>query len=486
MNTESIIFLGVAVYIVVMIFVGVYASRHANSATDFILAGRSLSLSLCATTIVATWFGGGLLIGGSGAAYEDGLFGVIADPFGATLTILLCGLFFVRIFRRLKHFTFIEFVEQRFGPTAALITSIGALMSTLFWISAMLVAFGVIFESLTGVPLVLGILGGAFVVILYTSLGGMLAVALTDFVQIVIIAIGMTILLIVVVHDAGGWLNVWQQIPAERWRMIPVEHTAERWLNYLRAWFILGLADIASQSLLQRAMSAKSERIAQNAFYLAGIGYWGLAMIPVLLGIIASVTTPGLVDAESVIPTLAITHLHPVAVALFVGALLAAIMSSCDSSLLSSATIISTNLLPYFRRKPSDRLKLQVTRWGIPLCGVVAVAGALNAKVVFNTMLDANLLMLAAIIVPFIAGVWWRQANRTGALAAMIGGIIAWFVTSLFYPDLPGDLIGLGASLLTMIIVTPLTQVFDPPRTLVDSDGNPVELTNRLGVLGLR
>lgn len=486
MSTESIIFAGVAIYIAVMIVVGVYASRQTNSATDFILAGRSLSLSLCATTIVATWFGGGMLIGGSGAAYEDGLLGVIADPFGATLCILLIGLFFVRIFRRLKHFTFIEFVEQRFGPTATLVTSIGALMSVLLWVSAMLVAFGIIFQSLTGVPLVWGILGGAFVVIIYTSLGGMLAVALTDFVQMLIIAVGMIVLLVVVVHDAGGWANISAQIPAERWRMLPVEHTAERWLNYLRAWFIFGLADIASQSLLQRAMAAKSERVAQYSFYVAGIGYLGLAMIPVLLGIIASVTLPGLTDPESVIPTLAIEHLHPIAVAMFVGALLAAIMSSCDSSLLSSATIISTNLLPFVKKDPSDNVRLQVTRWAIPVSGVVAVAGALNAQLVFNTMLDSNLLMLAAVIVPFILGVWWRKANRTGALAAMAAGIAAWFATSLFYPDLPGDLIGLGMSLATMLLVTPLTQKIDPPRELHDSDGNPVELTDRLGLLGLR
>lgn len=483
MSNTSVIFLGVGVYVVIMIFLGVYTSRKAHTATDFILAGRSLSLWLCATTIVATWFGGGLLIGGSGAAYENGLLGVIADPFGATLSILLTGLFFARIFRRLKHFTFIEFVEQRFGPTAAAITSFGALVSTLFWVSAMLVAFGIIFESLTGVPLVWGILGGALVVIVYTSLGGMLAVALTDFVQIVIIAVGMTVLLLVVVHDAGGWATIWQKIPAERWRMIPVENTAERWLNYLRAWFILGLADLASQSLLQRAMSAKSERVAQNSFYVAAIGYFGLAAIPVLLGIIASVTMPNLADPESLIPTLAIEHLHPVAVAVFVGALLAAIMSSCDSSLLSSATIVSTNLLPYLKSNPSDRLRLQVTRWGIPISGAIAVLGALNAQVVFNTMLDANLLLLAAIIVPFIAGIWWRKANRTGALAAMGAGMAAWLLTSLFYRELPGDLIGLGASLLTMLVVTPMTQNFDPPRNLLDSDGNAVELRDRLGVL---
>ena len=483
MDERNIIFVGVAIYIAIMALVAVYSSRRAGTATDFVLAGRGLSLGLCTTTIVATWFGGGMLMGGSGAAYEDGLLGVIADPFGATLCLLLIGLFFVRIFRRLKFFSFIEFVEQRFGPSATLVTSAAALASSIFWVSGMLVAFGVIFESLTGTPLEIGIIGGAVVVVAYTSLGGMLAVALTDFVQMLIVAVGMVILFVVVLHDAGGWGTVYAQIPGSAWRMIPLEHTGERWLNYLRAWFIFGLADLASQSLLQRAMSAKDEKTAQNAFYLAGIGYLGFAMIPVTLGIIASVTMPGLADPESVLPVLAIEHLHPVFVALFVGALLAAIMSSCDSSLLAASTVISTNLLPFVKKSPSDRLQLAVTRWAIPFCGLIGVMGALNAQVIFNTMLDANMLMLAAVIVPFILGIWWKQANRAGALAAMASGITAWITTSLYFPNLPGDLVGLGVSLTAMLVVTPLTQKLDPPRELRDRDGNIVELTDRLGVL---
>jgi sodium/proline symporter len=206
-------------------------------------------------------------------------------------------------------------------------------------------------------------------------------------------------------------------------------------------------------------------------------------MVPVMLGIIGSVMIPGLADSESIIPALAFEHLHPVAVAIFVGAILAAIMSSCDSALLAAASIISTNLLPFVVRNPSDHLQLRVVRWGIPASGLVGVAIALNAQVVFNTMLDANLLMLSAVIVPFILGVWWKKANRAGALAAMFAGIGAWIVTSIYYPNLPGDFIGLGVSLITMLIAVPLTQTIDPPRPLVDADGNPVELDNRLGVL---
>lgn len=479
-GTGTVIFIGVVIYIAVMVAVGIYASRKTHSAAEFIVAGRSLPLWLCTATIIATWFGGGMMIGGAGAAYDDGLLGVIADPFGATLCLVLTGVFFVRIFRRLKLFTFVEFVEQRFGPTAALIASLAGLASSIFWVASMLVAFGVVFETLTGVPKVVCILGGSVVVILYTTMGGMLAVALTDFVQLIIIAVGLIILFTVVLVDAGGWAPLALRLPEHAFRLYPDEHSGEVWLNYLRAWMVFGVADIASQSLIGRALAAKSESVAQQSFLLGALGYLGFAMVPVLLGIIGSATLPGLADPESVIPALAFEHLHPVAIAVFVGAILAAIMSSCDSALLSSASIVSTNLLPFVKPNPSDRLVLQVVRWGIPACGAVAIAIALNARVVFDTMLDANLLMLSAVIVPFILGVWWKKANRAGALCAMFSGIVAWIVTSIHYPGLPGDLIGLGVSLAAMLVAVPLTQKLDPPRGLVDKDGKPVELTHRI------
>jgi SSS family transporter len=483
MDTQTVILIGVAVYIAIMIGIGIWSAGKTHSVAEFAVAGRSLPLWLCTATVVATWFGGGTMIGAAGAAYDDGMLGVIADPFGGALCLALVGLFFVRLFRRLRYFSFIEFVEQRFGPLAGVVASVAALMSSLMWVAGMLVAFAVILETLTGVPMVVGIIGGAVVVVVYTSLGGMLAVALTDFVQFVIIAIGLVVLLAVVLIDVGGWSAIAAQLPEHTFRMIPLEHSLDQWLLYLRAWVIFGLADIASQSLLQRAMSARSERVAQNSFYLGSLLYLGFGLIPVMLGIIAIVSMPGLDNAEAVVPALALQHLPPAAIALFVGALLAAIMSSCDSALLAAATVISTNLLPRVRRNPSDALRLAVIRGAIPVGGLIAVIAALNAQVVFDTVLDANMLMLAAVIAPFVLGVWWHKANRAGALAAMSAGVVAWIVVSYVWPEWPGDLVGFVVSLATMLIVTPLTQELDPPRRLVDHDGNEVALDDRLGVL---
>ena len=485
MSTEPVIFIGVGIYMVLMLAVGFYASGRTHSVAEFVVAGRGLPVWLCSTTIIATWFGGGTMMGAAGAAYDNGMLGVIADPLGGALALFLVGFFFARLFRRLRILTVADFMAQRYGQVAAMAITATILFSNIAWVGAMLVAFGLIFETLTGTPLIIGIVGGALVIFIYTAVGGLWAVALTDFLQMIIIVIGLVLLLVVVLVDVGGWSAVAPRLPDGTFRLLPGENTGEQWLNYLRAWTIVGLVDISAQTLMQRALAAKSERTAQNSFYAAGLGYLVFGMIPVMLGIIASVTMPDLADSESVIPSLAIEHLHPVAVAVFVGALLAAIMSSADSALLGCASMIANNVLPLVRRNPSERLGLIVARAAIPACGIVAIVVALKFQVVFDLMLDANILGLASIIVPFILGAWWKRANRTGALSAMGAGLSAWLLTLFLAPQLPADFIGLGASLLTMLVVTPLTQTIDPPRMLVDSEGNPVEMTDRLGTLPL-
>ena len=485
MSTETIIFTGVAIYLVLMLGIGVYAAKKADSPENFIVAGRRMPIWIMSATIVATWFGGGTMMGAAGASYERGLLGVIADPFGGALCLFIVGFFFVRIFRRLRLLTLVDFLQNRYGTTAATIAAMGTISSNIGWTGALLVAFGFVFETLTNVPIEMGIMGGAAVVFLYTMAGGMWAVALTDFVQMIVIAVGLVLLLIVVLVDVGGWGNIAPHLPEDTFRMIPADHTPAIWLNYIRAWLIFGLADVTAQTLLQRAFSAKDEQTAQNSFYLAGFGHLSLGMIPVTLGIIASVTMPGLTDPETVVPQMAIEHLHPVAIAVFVGALLAAIMSSADSSLLAASSVFSTNILPLFKPQASDRLRLVWTRAAIPIFGSISIYVALKVQVVYNLILDANSVILVCVTVPFIVGVWWKRANRTGALASMAVGFATWFLAILYFPDLPGDLLGLLLGLVTILVVTPLTQKFDPPRTLRDSGGNEVEFKDRLGTLPL-
>lgn len=485
MSTKAIIYVGVGIYLLVMLIIGFWASKRTDSTDNFIVAGRRMPIWLASATLAATWFGGGTILGAAGAAYEDGLLGVIADPFGASLVFFLVGFFFVRIFRRLRLYTVIDFFENRYGKTAATIAALGLIISNIGWTAGLLVAFGLVFQSLTGIPMEVGILAGAVVVFVYTVAGGLWAVAMTDLAQIILVAIGLIMLLVVVLIDVGGWSAIAPQLPRGAFRIIPVIHTWEVWLAYLRAWLIFGLADMMAQTLLQRAFAARSEQAAQNSFYLAGVSYFALAMVPAILGIIAGATLPGITDTESVIPELALAHLHPVAIAIFVGALIAAVMSSADSALLAAASVFSMNILPLVKRDPDDRAKLLATRIAVPVFGAISVYVGLEVQVVYDLIQDANSVLLAAVIAPFILGIWWKKANRTGALVAMGVGFLTWLGSMLFVPNLAGDMLGLIACMITMLIVATFTQKSSPPEPLRNSDGEEVEMKDRLGVLPL-
>ena len=483
MSTENIIFTGVALYMLGMLGVGYYASTKARSVSEFMVAGRGLSLPVCSMTVMATWFGGAMMLGGAGAAFDHGMLGVIADPWGGALALFLIGLFFARLFRRMRIITVADFMEQRFGKIAGVGITVTTVVSNIMWVAGTLVAFGVIFDSLTSIPFEAGIIIGAVIVFTYTMLGGMWAVAMTDFVQMIIIIVGLIILMTVVLIDVGGWGAIAPQLPETTFRMVPLENTGEEWLNYFRAWTIIGLVDISAQSLFQRIAAAKNERVAQYSFYVGGAGYLIFGMVAVFLGIIGSVIMPDIANSEFIVPELAKAHLHPIAIAIFVGAMLAAIMSSADSALLAASSVVAKNALPYVRRDPSPRLTLLVTRLAIPFLGGVAILIALRIQVVFDLMVDANILGLAVIIVPFILGVWWKKANRAGALSGMAAGLVTWLTTMALWPDLPADFMGLAASLIVMLVVTPLTQKIDPPRMLHDDEGNAVDMTARLGIL---
>jgi SSS family transporter len=483
MSTENIIFTGVAMYMLGMLGVGYYASTKARSVSEFMVAGRGLSLPVCSMTVMATWFGGAMMLGGAGAAFDHGMLGVIADPWGGALALFLIGLFFARLFRRMRIITVADFMKQRFGKIAEVGIMVTTVVSNIMWVAGMLVAFGVIFDSLTNIPFETGIIIGAVIVFTYTMLGGMWAVALTDFVQMVIIIVGLIILMTVVLIDVGGWGTIAPQLPETTFRMVPLENSGEEWLNYFRAWTIIGLVDISAQSLFQRIAAAKNERVAQYSFYVGGAGYLIFGMVAVFLGIIGSVIMPDIGNSEFIVPELAKAHLHPVAIAVFVGAMLAAIMSSADSALLAASSVVAKNALPYFRHNPAPKLTLLVTRLAIPIIGGIAILIALRVQVVFDLMVDANILGLAVIIVPFVLGVWWTKANRAGALSGMAAGLITWLTTMSLWPNLPSDFMGLAACLVVMLVVTPLTQKIDPPRELHDDEGNPIEMENRLGTM---
>ena len=481
MTTETLILMGICAYLAIMVAVGFYASRGVQSLTDFVVAGRNMPLLLCSTSIFATWFGSGIMMGAATAAYEGNQLLMVSEPFGSGLALLLSGLFFARLYRRSRRMTWPEFFEARYGKLAGTFGSLADILGGIIWLGGLLFTFGVLLESLTGAPMAIGIFGGLFVIVVYTMIGGMWAVAVTDFIQMLVIVFGMFILLYFVLGDAGGWSHVVAQLPEHSFRPIPLEHTLLNWVEYIHVWLAMGVAAIAASSIIQRALSARSEAVAQNSFYIAAAGYLTIGVVPLILGFAATVTLPDLEDPNAVLSLLAIKHLHPALVAVFLGAIVSACLSSADSILLTESSIISTNLLPLVKENPSEELRLQVARWAIPVCGLISTYVAFNADRVVEVLIDSAAPSLVSIIVPFILCFWWKKANRFGALAGMFGGFITWLIASAIGTEFPPDLIGFAVSAITMPVVCLLTQKIDPPRPLTDIDGVAVDLTDRSG-----
>jgi Na+/proline symporter len=324
------------------------------------------------------------------------------------------------------------------------------------------------------------------IVLAYTTAGGMWAVALTDAVQMTLMLIGLVLIVPAVAGEFGGWDRLVAAVDSASLRFTPAENGFYEWTHYLSAWFVIGIGSLTGQDLMQRALSSRNEAVAQNACYLAGFGYLTFGLIPVFLGITGALLMPGIADPEHIVPELALRLLPPVLQAVFVGALLSAIMSSADSALLAPASVMAENIAPMIKPDISDEQKLAVARWSVPIIGLISLGIALWAGTVYDLMLDAFSLELVAMVVPLIAAVWWKKANTTGALASLYCGAACWVAALVWLPDAAADVLGMAGGIIALIAVTLLTQKSDPPRGLVDADGKPMALTNRLGLIGIR
>ncbi len=484
-STQTIILVGTGIYVLVMLAVGLLVARKSATLDDFAASGRNMSLTVCSVSVIATWFGAGPMMGSAAAAYAGNKIEVLRDPIVSGISLLIAGFFFVRTYNRSKRLTHVEFYETRIGNFAGVLSALVNLIAGTIWLGAVLFAFGVVFESMTGQSAAMGILGGTFVIVVYTMFGGLKAVAATDVLQMAFIMIGVLVLFYVVLDDAGGWSQIAPLLPAHAFSFTPEETGIKGWMTYFQVWVSSGLVAIGVVSLVQRAMAARTEQVAQNAFYIGGIGYLLFGMIPVTIGYIASVTMPGVENSNAIIPLLAVEHLHPVLVAIFVGAVISAIMSTSDSILLGCGTVISVNLLPRLVKNPTDKLSLRVARWSVPVIAALALYKAFNTSTVISAIASAISLGFACMSAPYLLTIWWNKLNSTGGYAGIGAGFTVFVSLSFLYPELPADFAGFWVSGIVAIVVSLMTQTSSPPKPLTNADGRPMDLDDRLGTLPL-
>lgn len=448
----------VLLYMLLMIPIGIYASRRVKSSQDFVLAGRHLPFTMAMATVFATWFGSETFLGAGSRMAEGGFLSVIEDPFGAGLCLILIGVFFAKKLYARQNLTIGDYFHERYNKIVATLLSIAIILTYFGWVAAQFVALGIILNLLLGIPTITGMLFAALIVVIYTYIGGMWAVSITDTVQMGVIVVGLIVILVEVLGEFGGFSAIIASTPSEFFRVTPSDATTKDWLAWAAAWMTIGLGSIPQQDVYQRVMSAKSAAIAKWASISAGFLYFTIALIPLTLGLIARAKYPELVisDPQQLLPTLILDNTSMLTQIFFFGALLSAIMSTASGALLAPATLLGENVIKPFFNNITDKTRLKIIRTSIIIVAIGALALASQQGSIYELVSGAYSITLVSAFIPLVFGLYWSKANSLGALFAIILGAAGWQFTELYIADpfIPGTIMGLGLSLFGMIAGT--------------------------------
>ena len=455
----------VILYLAVTITIGLWAAKRVHGSRDYLLAGRSLPLYMNVATVFATWFGAETVLAVSSTFVKEGMRGIVADPFGFSLCLILVGLLFARAFYRMDLLTIGDFYRKRYGHAAELITSLCITLSYLGWTSAQLIALGLVFNALTGgaISLPMGILLGAGFVLVYTLLGGMWSVAFTDLFQTVIIVIGMLYLAWLLAGMAGGAdAVVAHALAAGKFDFWPKLEAKEA-LAFLAAFLTAALGGIPQQDVFQRVTSARNEKTAVRGSIIGGSLYFVFAFVPLFLAYSAFLIAPEMVtpllEAEGnrfqeILPTLILSQTPLFAQIMFFGALLSAILSTASGALLAPTALFTENVLKRLVPNMSDRQFLFTLRLTLVIFTFAIAAFALASEAsIYQMVQNTYKITLVSCIVPLAAGIFWKRATAQGALFSIVLGLASWIATELLAADAvwPPQLVGLAFSIAGMV-----------------------------------
>ncbi|MCB9964162.1 MAG: sodium:solute symporter family protein [Rhodospirillales bacterium] len=432
----------VVLYMLVSIGIGVYASRRVKGSGDYVVAGRSLPIYVTIATVFATWFGSESVLGIPATFIEEGLGGTIADPFGASLCLVFVGIFFAARLYRMKLLTIGDFYRRRYGNTVEILVSLAICISYLGWVSAQIVALGLVINIVSGdaISFELGMVMGVSVVMFYTILGGMWSVALTDFFQMVIILVGLVSVAVIVAgsFDGGALEVVDHAVAHDKFNFWP-EMNFVAMIGFFGAFITMALGSVPQQDVFQRVMSAKNEKTAVYGTVIGGTAYFFFTFIPIFIVYGATMLHPELLekhmgeggDYQRILPEYILGNVpFPIQV-LFFGALLSAVMSTASGTLLAPSAVIAENILKHLFKIREENLLL-VLRLTVFCFGLVVLLYAyLSSSAglsIFEMVENAYLVTLCGAFVPLAAGVYWKRANNKGALMSIALGVISWAV----------------------------------------------------------
>ena len=460
----------VVLYLLVSIGIGLYAATRVHSAKDFAIAGRHLPLPVVTATVFATWFGAEAIFGVSATFVKEGLHGVVADPFGASLCLIIAGIFFSRKLYKLNVLTLGDYFRLRYNRTVEILTTLCIVIAYLGWVSAQIKALGLLFNVVTdgAISQTAGMILGAAIVLTYTTLGGMLSVAILDFVQMGVIMGGMLFIAWLISGQTGGVMPVIAHASAAGKLDFFPEPDPWKWIAFIGAGLTMMLGSIPQQDVFQRITSARTAKIALWGSILGGSIYFCFTFVPMFIAYSATLIDPetfnGLIETDSqlVLPTLVLQHTPVFAQTIFFGAVLSAIMSCSSATLLAPSVAFAENVVRNYYPNISDRAFLRMMRLCIVgFTGMVLVFALNTEHSIFKMVENAYKITLAGAFVPLFFGAFWKRATTQGALFAIFGGLSSWLAIEFFVGEaslVPPQLIGLGVSIISMVAGSLLPQ----------------------------
>lgn len=453
----------VITYWVISVGIGLWAAMRVKNTADFAAAGHSLPLPIVTATVFATWFGSETVLGIPATFLKEGLGGIVSDPFGSSLCLILVGLFFARHLYNRKMLTIGDFFREKYGRTVEILITLCIVASYLGWVAAQIKALGLVFNVVSdgAISQTAGMMIGAASVLIYTLFGGMWSVAVTDFIQMIIIVIGMLYIggemsaqsggvAVVIQHAAdAGKLNFWPEM------------NLTAILGFTAALFTMMLGSIPQQDVFQRVTSSKNVNVAVQAAILGGVLYFIFAFIPLFLAYSATLINPELVekylesDSQMILPKLILGHAPLIAQVMFFGALLSAIKSCASATLLAPSVTFAENIVKGMFKHLTDKQLLKVMRITVLCFTVVVTFFAANSELsIFKMVESAYKITLVTAFIPLTFGIYWSKANSLGGLLAILGGLTVWISCEILAPQamVPPQLAGLVASLTGMLL----------------------------------
>lgn len=430
MNGNLIVIAIVVSYLIFLVGIGVYSSKKIGDSEDFLVAGRRLGPFLIAGTLAATEIGGGSSLGVVEKAY--GNWGLSALWYVATMGITFTIIALVApMLRKAMVKTIPEFFRRRYDKPSGLFTAITMILPLIGLTSVQFIASGVILSVIMGWDYTSSVVVISCVVIVYSMLGGLWSVSLTDFAQMLMIVFGMLAVIPFSLNTVGGLDVVIASTPAEKLSLTQGIGCP----TILSLIFIYTASFICGQEVTQRLYAAKSGKTALLGSLLTALIFFAFAMIPALLGIITRVMVDsGIIDGTAIaengaryaLPTLAAQVMPPVLVGILFAGISSATMSSASSDLLGAGSIFANDLYRiYINPNASQKTLLLVARITILVIGLFSIVVAVNnTSAIITILMFSFSLRAGGTLIPYLCGHFYPKGSKQGTWASLILGTL--------------------------------------------------------------